>query len=101
MSELENVLEKHLKNIEYRFKRIPKSNKHSGILAEIENKLESIQIFAKEAEKIVNNEADSMLKYINSNLTDKYTQEEVAKFIEKARKKLSDVMRKGIKDSLK
>jgi hypothetical protein len=101
MNELEKVLEKHLKNIEYRFKRIPKSNKHRGILAEIQNKLDSTQIFADEAEKIVNDEADSMLKYINTNLTDKHTQEEVSKFIAKARKKLSDVIQKGIKDSLK
>ena len=101
MSELEKVLEIHLKNVEQRFKRIPKSNKHKGMLAEIQNKLESTQIFAKEAEKIVNDEADSMLKYINSKLIDKYTQDEVAKFTAEARKKLSDVMQKGLKDSLK
>ncbi len=101
MSELDKVLDKHLKIIDQKFKRIPKSNKHKGVLAVIQNKLESTQIFTKQAEKIVNEELKAMLNFINTKLIDDYPQDEVDKFITKARKKFSEVIQKGINNSLK
>lgn len=101
MSELDKVLDKHLKIVEQKFKRIPKSNKHEGMLAEIQNKLESTKIFTKHAEKIVNEESEAMLNFINTKLIDDYPQDEVDKFTEKARKKFTEVIQKGINNSLK
>lgn len=101
MNELDKILEKHIKNIEQKFKRIPKSRKHSGMLAEIQNKLENIGDFAKRAEKIVNEELDVMLKHVNTNLLDKYSEHEIDQFKDKAREKLKTVLQNGIRNSLK
>ena len=100
MNELDKVLDKHIKNIEQKFKRIPKSTKHQGMLAEIQNKLESSTIFAEKGEKIVNQELDAMLKYINTNLVSDLPQEEVDAFIKRAKNKITEALQKGINDSL-
>lgn len=100
MNELEKVLNKHIKNIEQKFKGIPKSTKHKGMLAEIQNKLESSKIFAEKGEKIVNRELDEMLKHINTNLVKGLPQGEVDAFIKRAKNKITEVLQKGIKDSL-
>ena len=101
MNELDKILGKHIKNIEQRFKRIPKSRKHSGMLAEIQNKLESIGDFAKRAEKIVNEELDIMLKHVNTNLIEKYSDNEIDQFKNEARNKLKKVLQDGIRNSMK
>lgn len=101
MNELDKVLDSHLKNVEQRFKRIPKSNKHKGMLSEIQNKLDSTIIFTDKAQKIVNQELDAMLKQVNSNLIDKYSQKEVDKFTQKARLRFKEVMQNGLRDSFK
>lgn len=101
MNELDKILEKHIRNIEQRFKRIPRTKKHSGMFAEIQNKLSNAGDFAKRAEKIVNDELDVMLKHVNTNLIDKYSENEIDIFKVNAREELKTVLQNGIRNSLK
>lgn len=101
MNELDKILEKHTNNIEQKFKRIPKSRKHNGMLAEIQNKLESMGDFAKHAEKIVNDELDVMLKHVNEKLLDKYSENQIDDFKNKSREKLKEILQDGIRNSMK
>jgi DNA phosphorothioation-dependent restriction protein DptG len=98
--ELQELLDKHVSNIESRLKLIPKSRKHKGMLAEIQNKLDDAIVFSEKAESIMNEELEIMLHEVNTKYVEALEQEEADAFVEQAQNRLGSVLQNGISKAL-
>lgn len=98
--ELQELLDKHMANIESRLKLIPKSSKHKGMFAEIQNKLDDAIVFSEKAESIMNEELEIMLHEVNTKYVKELEQEEADAFVEEAQDRLRSVLQGGIKKAL-
>jgi len=91
MEKLDSLLEKHLAKARAKFDELPVSNNHEGLFSGIQNMLDDAIALSNVGEKILNDELNSMIDFINENLVDDYTDEQMDSFIAKAKKAFEDL----------